>query len=222
MTGSLWFLGSLTISIIFMIYIERFCTNSIRKVIVICGLVILSYCSSKVNYIVPFRLKVVFTTTLFVFIGYYLKEYIQIVQKISLKWMIVIIAVFLLLAVSNKTVNLSIPVYNDYAIYFITSLLGIIITFWLSGLSLLSNNSLLSFCGKYSLIIFCTHKIWINIFVKILNLVTERQYVTMNNIPNLYCIIGGIIVLFLSIPTVLLIRPFYNYVYDTVMARLKI
>ena len=221
MTASLWYLGALTISLILMMFLERFCINDLRKVITVCSLVVLSYFSSKIDIIIPFRLKVIFTTTLFIFIGYYLKQYITIIKQISWKWMIIILLVFLLLAISNKTVNLSIPVYNDYAIYLITALFGVLITFWVSCLSF-SHNRVLSFLGRNSLIIFCTHKIWIVVFVRLLNSFTGLHYVYMNNIPNHYCIIGCFFVLLLSVPTVLLIRPIYNHIYSFLMDRINI
>lgn len=216
-TGSLWYLGVLIMSLILVLPLVRFSNNTVRKAIVVCCLIILSYYLSRCDYIIPFRLKAIFTTTLFIFMGYYFKDYINRVRTVSWKWFLLALPVFFATALSNKTVNVSIPVYNDYAIFFISASLGIFITLWVSGLNILNHSRILSFFGENSLVIFCTHKIWIVVFVKILNLLTNNQYMYMVDLPNSYSILVGLLVLVVSIPTVYVIRPMYNIIYKSIM-----
>ena len=217
-TASLWYLGVLIMSLLLMLPLERYCSNTVRKVIVICGLIILSYYSANCNYTLPFRIKAVFTTTLFILVGYFLKDYVGRIKNVSWKCFLLALLVFIMTALSNKTVNISIPVYNDYSFFLITASLGIVITLWVSGQRFLKNSRFLSFLGENSLIIFCTHKIWIVVFVKIINLLTNAQFMYMVDLPNTYCILGGLFVIVVSIPTVYVIRPMYNFINRSVLS----
>ena len=121
--------------------------------------------------------------------------------------------VFLYVAYLNRTVNIAIPVFNNFILYLASAILGIYLTL---AISQWPGLKIFDFFGKNSLFIFATHSIWIKVYVLIISNIYHSHYEAMVNIPFSLSIIGGIFVMCLSIPTIYIIKPLYNYVYQKI------
>jgi hypothetical protein len=195
--GALWFLPCLfTVEIIF-ITIEKL--KSEMKYIIVLGFIFIGafLLQNDITFL-PFGL----TNALF-FIGYYtigflLKSKVLLFEKVN-KWLLSLIAcVFFLLQIYWIKLDITIFTFmNDYGKDVIFAFLTIIMVFSLS--MLLSQNKILEFLGKNSLVIFAfqepTYRAVIYVFSKILNSDVE---IVRNNIYYSFAI---------YITTILIIIP---------------
>ena len=107
----------------------------------------------------------------------------------------------------NRTVNLAVPIYNDFLVYMICALYGTIMTLQIATYKL---PLLIEYIGKNSLVVFSLHSIWINIFVGLLNNNLGTSYVPMVDIPFYYVLVGGVIVTAMTALSTVLVLPIYN------------
>ena len=212
MMGALWFLGILALSFMALSCIINCRINKARYWLVFVVLSILAVVAEKIPFAIPFRMKTLFAAILFVWLGYILKDKILVFLKHkNVKYYFFLLGViFLYISYLNKTVNIAIPVYNNFIFYLISAFLGIFLTFVISQWRWLV---FFDFFGKNSLYIFATHAIWIKVYTLIIGNIFNCHYEAMINIPYPLCIIGTIFVICLSIPTIYIVKPFYNLIY---------
>ena len=188
MTGALWFLGLLAIAMFVMpCVIELGNQSNVRK----CGLIlILSFISvicDNLPFFLPFRLKSISTVILFIYIGYLLKDYLirLISVHVDVLFLILSLAMFVMLVLLNGTVNIAIPVFNNFLIYIYCALYGTFFAFYIAMRC--KNSTLINYIGKKSLIIFSIHAIWISIYTDSINRFFGTFYKPMMYMPlNLF------------------------------------
>lgn len=211
LTGSIWFLSMLAFVMLlipFLIRIEWFGTGR-GKVCLVVTLSVLAYLLSKVPYTLPFLIKTIPTALLFVYIGYIAKDVIlEKTNSITTKrYVLFLLPVFLILVVLNRTVNLAVPVYNDFFVYLFCALFGTIMTLQISTYRM---PRFIEYLGKNSLIVFSLHAIWIFIFTDILNRILGTTYAPMVDMPHHYVLISGVIVILMTALSTMLVLPIYN------------
>jgi len=222
MTGALWFIGLLAVAMLLMPalidYGNKFRKN---KLFLLVMLSLLSTVYGLLPVTLPFRARSISAVVLFVYIGYLLKKEVFCVLKNPLinKCYIYTIPLCLFLIYCNKTVNIAIPVFNNFFLFVICALHGTL------GVLLLSQYkipSIIEFLGKYSLIIFSVHGIWIAIFTRIINYFTKATYRPMDNMPIEIIFLEGFLVLFMSGISAIIIYPVYNTLYKKVSMLIKV
>ena len=213
LTGSIWFLSMLAFVMILMPYLLHvkvklgggyFCSF-----VIVVFLAIISYLMEKIHYTLPFLLKTVPVSLMFVFIGHQYRDIIlSITKSVTAKRNILLLfPLFLILAVLNKTVNLAVPKYNDFFVYMFCALFGTLVTLQISTYKI---PHFIEYLGRNSLIVFSLHAIWIGIFTDLLNFLLRTNYVPRLDIPFYYVLLGGVLVSFLSIISTMLVLPVYN------------
>ena len=227
LTGSTWFLGILPISLILTFIIEQIKrrvqakdNDIIKTVIIIILLALLSILATKINFRVPFLLDTIFTTTLFCFIGYNIRNYIlKIINGAWFKWIgWISILVVLFIASINGMVNVSIPTYGNYIFFLVGAFAGIITVFWLASFNFLR---FLDYFGRNSLIIFSLHQIPIALFTLLANYFLQTNFRPIVNMPIFLCIIVTLLVMILSVLIVKIISPLYNKAFTFIDNKLK-
>ena len=209
-TGSVWFLWMLAVVHFLLLYIVKWGGQIFnRRLIIIISLSIISYLLSKVTFSLPFLLKSVSSSLLFVYLGYITRDLVVswTYNKRYSNYCLMALPLFVLLVLLNKTVNIAGPVYNDFFIFLLCAFYGIFLVLLLSKYPM---PSFVSYIGRHSLIVFSLHAIYIVICVKILNLLLGTEYGAMVNIPIFYVIVVGIGVVILSIIGTVVVLPVYN------------
>ena len=205
--GAIWFLPVLAVSLVLTNFIVNTSIHKseIGKVGIVLALAVTSIFMQKLPIHIM-QVTTLFTTTLFVYIGYLMQgSFIGLVRnKYSIIGMMVALPIFLVLAMFNKTVNIAVPCYNDYVLYMVCELLGIYITAVLADFSACKP---FTFFGKNSLVIFSTHGMSLAAYAYLLEVLLGRPIHYMENIPDVWCVVGGIVVMLLSIPLYYIFNP---------------
>ena len=170
---------------------------------------LLAYLLSKIPFTLPFLIKTIPTALLFVYIGYIARN--EIMEKTNSmtakRYVFLLLPVFLVLVVLNRTVNLAVPTYNDFFVYLFCALFGTLMTLQISTYRM---PCFIEYLGKNSLIIFSLHAIWIFVFTDILNRNLGTSYAPMVDMPNHYVLMGGAIVIVMTSLNTMLVLPVYN------------
>lgn len=213
LTGAIWFLSMLG----FVMLLVPLLIKLQKKVnwggrfyaVVITTLSLLAYLLSKIPYTLPFLIKTIPVALLFVYIGYTFKSILLEMtnSKKAKKVVLYTFPLFVVLVFLNRTVNLAIPVYNDFFIYLVCALYGTLMTMQISTYKL---PRFIDYLGEHSLIVFSLHAIWITAFVTILNYFLGSSFVPMVDIPFLYVLGGGLLVIAFSALSTAFILPIYN------------
>lgn len=210
LTGAIWFLSMLG----FVMLLMPLLVQIQQKVkwgghIFTVVLSIAAFLLSKIPFTLPFLIKTIPTALLFVYLGYtYKKSLLQLINNNNVKRScIFILPIFILLVIFNRTVNIAVPVYNDFFVYLICSLYGTIMTLQISTYKM---SKFIEYIGKQSLIVFSLHAIWITTFVQVINNLLCEDYRPMVDLPFSYVLFGGIIVTVLTAINTALIAPIYN------------
>ena len=106
---------------------------------------------------------------------------------------------FVMLSAINRTVNMSLAVYNNYLLYLLTAFLGISVILYISKRVRLKS---LSYIGRNTLILFVIHGVWIEVYKMLLG----HTGISLHDMYNLYCYIGTIVVLICSFISLLALR----------------
>ena len=234
MMESLWFLWVLAISLIIckmMMRLERALTMGkvlglsggggifIYQLLTLVALVILAIICSRIpKGCLPLRLTAVPGVVMIIYLssryGNKVVDY-----AICQKWYtILVVAVFFLVAVlvntsfNSLSVNISTPIYNDYGLYCIGAILGIIIVFWLSNKT---NSKFLEFLGRNSLILFAVHGIWLRVYSLIFSYISGEGFQLVDNIPHLYVLPGCLFVLMMSLISFYCLKGIYRLYYNS-------
>ena len=170
---------------------------------------LLAYLLSKIPFTLPFLIKTIPTALLFVYIGYIARN--EIMEKtnsiIAKRYVLLLVPVFLVLVVLNRTVNLALPTYNDFFVYLFCALFGTLMTLQISTYRMLR---FIEYLGKNSIIVFSLHAIWIFIFTDILNKILGTSCAPMVVMPYYYVLIGGVIVVIMTALSTMLVLPVYS------------
>lgn len=213
LTGAIWFLSMLGFVMLLMpllIKLQKKVNWGGRfYAVVITTLSLLAYLLSKIPYTLPFLIKTIPVALLFVYIGYTFKSILLEMtnSKKAKKVVLYTFPLFVVLVFLNRTVNLAIPVYNDFFIYLVCALYGTLMTMQISTYKL---PRFIDYLGEHSLIVFSLHAIWITAFVTILNYFLGSSYAPMVDIPFLYVLGGGLLVIAFSALSTAFILPVYN------------
>jgi fucose 4-O-acetylase-like acetyltransferase len=213
LTGAIWFLSMLG----FVMLLMPLLIKLQKKVnwgghfyaVVITTLSLLAYLLSKIPYTLPFLIKTIPIALLFVYIGYTFKStLLELANSTKAKRAVLYtFPLFVVLVFLNRTVNLAIPVYNDFLVYMFCALYGTLMTMQISTYKL---PRFIDYLGEHSLIVFSLHAIWITAFVTILNHFMGTSYAPMVDIPFLYVLGGGLLVIAFTALSTALILPVYN------------
>ena len=216
MTGALWFIGLLGMAVFLLPYllkIEK--REGVNRTIILISLAIISYLSDRFSFYLPMRLKSLGAVVLFVYIGYIIKD--NVMQWVKLKSLrqslLILLPIFLLLAVLNRTVNIAIPSFNDFMIYILCSLYGTLAVLFISKSKCLK---VINYMGRRSLVVFSVHAFWIAVYVKLLNEYNNTEYQPLVDIPVPLIIPGGLLILFMSVITTYVIAPVYDGLYKRI------
>ncbi len=216
MTGALWFIGLLGMAVYLLPYLLKIEKRGrFNRIIILISLAIISYLSDRFSFYLPMRFKSLSAVVLFVYIGYIIKD--DVLQWIKEKFMqqglLILLPIFLFLAVLNRTVNIAIPSFNDFMIYLFCSLYGSLAVLFVSKWKWLK---VVNYMGRRSLAIFSVHAFWIAVYVKLINDYHNTDYQPLVDIPLFLIIPGGLIILFMSVITIMLIMPVYDELYKKI------
>lgn len=221
----LWFLGILAISLPITLFLLRlfhyqsFLSHYWYDAIILLALSSFAILCASIESPIPLRLKTVPCIVAIIYAGNRLHCIIEdIVCRMGVKHAIILSLVFILFALNNKTVNTSLPVYNNFMLFAMTALLGITITFYLSHRL---GNKFMAFVGRNSLIIFSIHWVWLRIYAFLISWIMCADYRIMSSLPLWACILGPIFVLPMSICSYYLIRGIYGRYYNFCKCVLK-
>ena len=218
MVGSIWFLPILGISQILALSLHKmkeshFCKCRLYDVGVI---MFLAFCSIYVAAFLPsiFRVRTLFTTTLLVYLGVNWRNAIKkLVDSCPYKCLqlIVLVPLWFYIALSNRTVNVAVPVYNNYILFLLGALLGTYIVFLVSKFKFVN---FVAFWGRNSLIIFATHGIWLYVCRVI------EPYFELSYQSEFYCFysVASVAIIILCIPTYYFFKPLFS-VYRTALMK---
>ena len=218
MLAPLWFLPILALSlIIVLIFIESERKNRRWRWLFLIILIAISVLTKDIpEFVIPFRLNAIPTSALFIYMGYIFKEIIH--RGLSNRKILVLapfmIMTLWIIARVNGQVNISIAQYNHYILYLLGAISGFIL---MMCLSFMDFKGILSFIGKYSLMIFIINQTLNVLFVRIIHLVTRKQIIPMIDITPEYVVIGFAFVIITS----LLVAPFLSRVYTLAYNKLK-
>ena len=210
----LWFLVSLTISMVgakaILQYRERIDRKVICDISVIVFLSLTAILMDKYSITLPFRLQTVPAIIVLLIIGNKYKGYVSMFVETCSKWRFCILMVsFVALSVVNRTVNMSLAVYNNYLLYLLTAFLGITVIIYISKRVRLK---LLSYIGRNTLILFAIHGVWIEAYKMSLGNIG----ISLHDMYGLYCYVGTIVILICSFISFLALRRIYFY-YDSAL-----
>ena len=154
----MWFLPALFLTTILSYFILKL--KPIYQVAMISGLAFISwYYSSVSNFMLPWSISIVFSATVFFYVGHWVRKLIIIINLTKKRLLIIIPILFLIHYygfTQNTPVNMYYAQYGNYLLFIFNGVTGSI---FLLSFSLLITNPLPSFIwlGKNSLIIMILH-----------------------------------------------------------------
>lgn len=164
--GAMWFLPSLLIVQITFYLIDKSISKKGIKKIIFLFIFILTYILSKFNYniimLVFYRL---FIGVIFFASGNYLSEYIK-NKKIKYSEIVFLLSINVIACFINGRIELLELRLNNIILYFISSITGTMFIIYMS--KKISDNKILEYIGRNSLVIMCTHQIIIELISKIM------------------------------------------------------
>lgn len=210
----LWFLVSLTIAIVvskaILQHREKNRKKKMYDLYFISLFSLVAILLDENSIMLPFRLQTVPAIIVLLVIGNKYNDYLRLfMETISKKRFVILLASFIALSVLNRTVNMSLAVYNTYILFLLTAFLGISIIIYISKRICLKP---LDFIGKNTLILFAIHGVWIDIYKMLINNVG----LSLHDMFGLYCYIGTIVVLIFSFISFLVLKRIYTY-YDSTL-----
>lgn len=214
--GAIWFLVVLFFAVILGWIILTCLSNKYRYFVIFllpCVSYILfllqkaSFMPSFVQESLPFRFASVPISTMFILIGYELKIHNVMMKFSSASFLAFVISAVLIPL--NGYVNISTPQFNNILLYVVNATAGSYVIFSLSGYKW---PNFIGWIGKNSLIIFAMHSVWITIYSTLIAYILGGQSIYTMRMPMLYGLIGAILVVALSKPTVKVIQPILNYI----------
>lgn len=212
MMGALWFLGVLGISLALSnaIIAKRPLEDKwhLYEIFVLALLTFFAILAEQIEIMLPLRIKSIPAITSIILCGKFYHRYIEkIVSHLNIFTFSIVVIIMMLLAVYNRTVNVSIPVYNNYVLFLVCALLGIMSVYYISAKL---GNGVISFLGRNSLIIFAIHGIWLQVYSYLISIICNQPILYMRNMPIWACMIGGLFVLMASVLSYYLIKGTYN------------
>jgi len=165
------------------------------------------FCLFKLYLIprLPFNIETALMALFFFYLGHELKEQKIIVMfnniKVSIKLVVVIVSLsanVILGTILNGDVSLAHNNYQNPVLYLVSAVCGI--TFIVGVSNIINRSFILEFYGKYSLPIYLFHIYFIYLFAFLLSTFLGKKMMFMINIPLVYCFVGLIFVLVLSLP----------------------
>lgn len=158
--SSLWFLPVLFLTNILFYIICKICKTKITKTAGLILLILSGFLFSHYQIILPLGLHILPISTTFLFFGYLFTK-LNFLEKLRGKEInhyifFIATALSIYLAVKNGRVNMSTNTYNNYIIYYICALCGILTYLYIS--LVINKNKLLEFFGSISLYMFCTQR----------------------------------------------------------------
>lgn len=210
----LWFLVSLTISMVGASCIlqcrEQINRKAICDISVIVFLSLTAILIDKYSITLPFRLQTVPAIIVLLIIGNKYKDHVNMFVEACSKWQFcTLLVAFVVLSVVNRTVNMSLAVYNNYLLYLLTVFLGITVIIYISKRVRLKS---LSYIGRNTLILFAIH----GVYVEVYKMSLEYTGISLHDMYSMYCYVGTIVVLACSFISLLALRRIYFY-YDSTM-----
>lgn len=212
----LWFLPILAISKILVLLVQKveYTFSKVRvRVAVFFILIVLSVITEGIpEFKVPLRLNAIPSAVLFVYIGYVFKSHI--LKLLSYRYTIYYVPIALLLLISiaivNGNVNISIGLFNNYALYLIGACSGVFIVFALTRYDI---KHFLEFLGRNSLLIFCINSSLNFLYVCLVKKLTGEEIMPMINISDIFVTLGLVFVTIMSALLVPVITPLYQRIY---------
>lgn len=205
-----WFLVALFIAEFIFMCIDVFLYNWKIKILIYLIIVFAGHAFSLMNVELPFCLNASFISVGFILIGHLMKTNPKILQiDLTLKGIMSIMGfliVAVILTIINGEINMRTNEYSIIPLFWINSLLWIIIiwnfsrlieVYFTKGLFRLTSNSLMQI-GKNSIVFLCTNKMVILLFDRLL---------TRLNLPKIF---EHCLILFLS----LILMYFLNYIVE--------
>ncbi len=217
--ASLWYLPVFSASLLlldgFNMIIERKIISNKLVFVLLLSCVSVMIALLREDIRLPLRIMTVFGTSLFIYLGYiYREDVLKYVEGLVWWKIILLLAFFISFVVLNGEVNISTPRYNNFIFFVTTALIGIFLTLYLSQHKSLR---ILEFFGKNSLIVFCMNSLWCEVYCMVLSKISGIQYIAMENLPISYALLGTLLVLLVSIPTVYVFNPIVNRILSKII-----
>lgn len=202
--SSIWFLICLFITGIIFNYIQKFNIKTQYVIISTClvaGIVyprIMNHLSFLPECRLPFNIDVMFVAIFFFAIGVWVKNYI-----INIKLFLISCALFIVAFLLNGRVNLHGLTFNNPILYIVESFCGTIVVIYLCYIfsqkiraDILKN--IIKWIGKHSLIILGIQAILVRLYVLLINMMENTEYI-LYGLPKRHQIICFISVTLVSV-----------------------
>lgn len=192
---SLWFLTCMFVATILFELIRWFSVKKqvslkVTSVISVCICIILCIIIPNIKFGYPYEINVAICALLFILIGYLVKEFLDKKEIKIFVWIIVTIVAFAGIFLysfntitDSKYIMMAEAKYGNFLIFIISALSGCICTMGISIiLSKILNQKIknvLIYIGQNTLVIFLTHKIFINLFCKITEFISVKDYIVL-------------------------------------------
>ena len=146
----------------------------------------------------PWKLDSTVTSLVFYTAGFYMKEAGIINKLFKHKIISAVLMIssgifgFYVAKYKNGYVNICDVQYSNYFYFYIAAFCGIAFILLLS--KFLSEIKILQYYGGNTLWMFALHSLFLSLFIYLLTVITQKQYVRSYNIPFTYCFIIAILV----------------------------
>ena len=226
--GQLWFLIALFVACIFFYIIERYVVKDRTKLFSLFTYFIISIIGFNILALLknpsiislpydferlPFKLDSAITIVVFLKMGNIIKRnnIIENIAKLSnIKLVILLIILLgtniLLGTVLNGYVNICSCVFGSYINYYVSSITGSIFIILIAYK--IGHNKILCYYGRNTLPMFALHSLFIAIVAYITSLIFNKNYVPLQNISILMCIVLSFIIYIL----LFLVAVIYNFI----------
>lgn len=178
----IWFLLALFWSSLLLYIIIKYSNNTITEILCISLSYLLGYSCYLFNINIPLYIDSAFSSVIFIYFGYLLKKH-RVIETINSKRSVKMITLIFSISLICSLLN----IYAIQGISLITNSIRNPFLFLLGGLSgslfilgisyIIKKIPIISFIGKESIIVLCTHMYIINLLVKIFNKVEDQELI---------------------------------------------
>jgi len=206
--GQIWFLFALAVVQFFFIIIKKINNKKVEYfLLILFPLIALLFEYLKQIYHIhrpPFKLDTASMALMFFYLGVITMEnnYIErFIFKNKFRIALLFIALILNIifgVILNSTINMCNNNYQNPFFFFIASITGILTILLIT--SLIKENKIVEFYGRYSMPIFSFHSFFLFLYANIISIIFSIQYTIMYNIPTYLCFVGFLFVSIFSAP----------------------
>lgn len=211
---ALWFLPCLFITDILFYFLKRKLKKDKILAVFVISFSTIGYIYTKLDFIrLPLCIDISFMAIVFYFLGYMWKNKWEVifkekVKKYLLNIIIVGICMILTIIVSqiNHGMNMFEGNYNNYFLMYLCAIAGTLMVYLIS--KIISQNKILEFLGRNSLIIMCIHEPIKRIVIEVIHRISNIQ-VDILRMNAIFIILITICIILVMLPIILVINKFF-------------